>query len=80
MYRVWKLYQTHGVVRKQQKFTPISSLTIEDAVFVRSLVDGDPSLYLDEYQALFESERGRTISTSSLLGVFHVSTVSDILR
>ena len=80
VYRVWAHYQTFGVVRKQDRHTRLSGFTVDDARFADRLVTDNPHLYLDEYRGLFEEERGKAISTSVLLRIFHVSSRWKLIK
>lgn len=72
VYRVWAYYQQYGVVRKQMRSVKLSGYTLEDAAFVDKMVATNPELFLDEYCDLFTAERGKSISASVLLRIFHV--------
>lgn len=73
VYRVWAHYELFGVVRKQDRAKRLSGFTLDDARFVDRMVQDNPSLYLDEYRALFAEERGKPISTNALLRICHVT-------
>jgi len=72
VYRTWMHYEETGDIRPARKTVVLRCVTEEDIAFVKEVIERDSSLYLDEILDLFAEERGKRISSSTLLRVLHI--------
>jgi len=76
VYRTWMHDEETGDIRPARKKVVLRCGTEEDIAFVKEVIERDSSLYLDEILDLFAEERGKRISSSTLLRVLHQLGIS----
>jgi len=76
VYRTWMHDEETGDIRPARKKVVLRCVTEEDIAFVKEVIERDSSLYLDEILDLFAEERGKRISSSTLLRVLHQLGIS----